>query len=63
MFQVDRAVLSRRMNVENSPDVIPDAAILDLLYSENDDDIVKLLRWIQTFEKFPQFPLSNKTRQ
>ena len=47
------------MNVENSPDVIPDAAILDLLYSENDDDIVKLLRWIQTFEKFPQFPLSN----
>ena len=44
MFPVDRAVLSRRMNVENSPDVIPDAAILDLLYSESDDDIVKLLR-------------------
>lgn len=41
---IDRAVLSRRMNVENSPDVIPDAAILDLLYSESDDDIVKLLR-------------------
>ena len=52
-FVVDRAILSRRMNVENSPDVIPDAAIYDLLYSKADDDIEKLLRFFFPFFKHP----------
>ena len=50
-FVVDRAILSRRMNVENSPDVIPDAAIYDLLYSQADGDIEKLLRFFLNFSR------------
>ena len=44
-FSVDRMTLARRMNIENSPHlVIPDATVLDHLYSVTEDDMEKLLQ-------------------